>query len=259
LAGAVSAISKAPVFVHFLDKRKALARSEKISQENEAIYTGFFEQAGCPPEVVQEASTAILRRFRKLFSPLTEVRMLEGGEVFSFDHFKLRVLHTPGHTAGSISLFDDANGVLLSGDCLIENVVPYTAVELASSENSPHYYGAEQYDTSLELLRSLPVQSVLPGHRKPFSGHREVIEQVKHDRSQRREKILELLAAQKRQNGDTPGISLYEATRQLLPNASGGGMLFVSLSDIHGYLELMEKEGLVTTTCNDGKWRYALF
>lgn len=43
-------------------------------------------------------------------SPLTE------GQVFDLGGRKLQVLHTPGHTAGSICLLDAANRILFSGD-----------------------------------------------------------------------------------------------------------------------------------------------
>jgi glyoxylase-like metal-dependent hydrolase (beta-lactamase superfamily II) len=258
LAGAVAAISKATVFVHHRDKHKALAGAGKKNSENEVLFRGFFEEAGVPKEIAIKATTGILNRFRKYYSPLSDVELLEGGEVFSFDLFKIRILHTPGHTAGSICLFDDTNGVLLSGDCLIEGVIPYTSAELENPGDLPRYYGLEQYERSLELLGALPVRSVLPGHGTPFPSHGELIERVKHDRGQRRKKILDLLAAEKGGHGGAPGISLYEATRRLLPNASREAGLYMSLSDVRGYLEIMEKEGLIAATLSGGQRLYHL-
>jgi glyoxylase-like metal-dependent hydrolase (beta-lactamase superfamily II) len=258
LAGALAAISKAPVFVHHRDKNKTLAHSGEKSRENEVLFRGFFDEAGVPIEIAQKTTMAILNRFRKHLSPLSDVELLEGGEIFSFDLFKLRVLHTPGHTAGSICLFDDTNGVLLSGDCLIEDVIPYTFAELENPGDLPRYYGLEQYERSLELLGALPVRSVLPGHGTPFAGHGELIERVKHNWAQRRRKILDLLAAEKEGNGGAPGISLYEATMRLLPNASREAWLYMSLSEVRGYLEILEKEGLVRATLSGGQRLYHL-
>lgn len=45
------------------------------------------------------------------------VELAEGG-VVRFGEIRLRVLHTPGHTEGSVCLQDDANGLLFSGDTL---------------------------------------------------------------------------------------------------------------------------------------------
>ncbi len=45
------------------------------------------------------------------------VDLAEGGEV-RFGSIRLRVLHTPGHTEGSVCLYDADDGLLFSGDTL---------------------------------------------------------------------------------------------------------------------------------------------
>jgi glyoxylase-like metal-dependent hydrolase (beta-lactamase superfamily II) len=45
------------------------------------------------------------------------VELAEGGEI-RFGEIRLRVLHTPGHTAGSVCLLSTDDGVLFSGDTL---------------------------------------------------------------------------------------------------------------------------------------------
>ena len=45
------------------------------------------------------------------------VDLAEGGEV-RFGSIRLRVLHTPGHTEGSVCLYDAGDGLLFSGDTL---------------------------------------------------------------------------------------------------------------------------------------------
>jgi glyoxylase-like metal-dependent hydrolase (beta-lactamase superfamily II) len=46
-------------------------------------------------------------------------RLLAEGDVLDLGDRSLRVLHTPGHSADSICLFDDAVGLLFAGDTLI--------------------------------------------------------------------------------------------------------------------------------------------
>ncbi len=45
------------------------------------------------------------------------VELAEGGEI-RFGEIRLRVLHTPGHTEGSVCLISDEEGLLFSGDTL---------------------------------------------------------------------------------------------------------------------------------------------
>jgi glyoxylase-like metal-dependent hydrolase (beta-lactamase superfamily II) len=44
--------------------------------------------------------------------------MLEEGQVLTVGHIELKVLHTPGHSPGSISLYSEEEGVLFDGDVL---------------------------------------------------------------------------------------------------------------------------------------------
>ena len=150
LAGAVAAISKASVFVHYGDKRRTLSGSAGASRENEVLFRGFFEEAGVPGDITHKSVAAILDRLCKHLSPLSDVELLKGGELFSFDLFNLSVLHTPGHTPGSICLFDKTNGVLFSGDCLIQGVIPYITIPLKDPGDLTRYCGLEQYERSLE-------------------------------------------------------------------------------------------------------------
>jgi glyoxylase-like metal-dependent hydrolase (beta-lactamase superfamily II) len=259
LAGAVAAISKAPVFVHYRDKRRTLSGSEEASKENEVLIRGFFEEAGVPGEIANKSTSAILGRLRKHLSPLSDVELLKGGELFSFDLFNLAVIHAPGHTPGSICLFDETNGTLLSGDCLIQGVIPYVTIALKNPEDLPRYCGLEQYERSLEAMAALPVRTVLPGHGEPFSGHRELIERVKRERAKRRRRILQIVGAGKDGHSETAGLSQFEVATSLFLCGSDGGKLLMGISEARGCLEMLENEGLVTAiTVNGGKRLYRL-
>jgi hydroxyacylglutathione hydrolase len=64
-----------------------------------------------------------LERPEPLFAPfeippsLPAVELAEGG-LIRFGELRLRVLHTPGHTAGSVCLLAEEEGLLFSGDTL---------------------------------------------------------------------------------------------------------------------------------------------
>jgi hydroxyacylglutathione hydrolase len=60
---------------------------------------------------------------RPMFAPfeivpsVPAVELAEGGEI-RFGAIRLSVLHTPGHTEGSVSLYSADDGILFSGDTL---------------------------------------------------------------------------------------------------------------------------------------------
>jgi hydroxyacylglutathione hydrolase len=82
-------------------------------------------------------------------------RMLKDGDVVRIGNGELRVLHTPGHSPGSVSLL--ADGFLLSGDTLFMEGVGRTDLPGGSRQ---------QLVRSLrEKLMTLPDETlVLPGH-----------------------------------------------------------------------------------------------
>jgi len=258
--GAVAAAGRAVVFVHCRDRYWTLLGAEELSRENEGLFHDFFEKAGVPAEMAREKTGVFLSRLRKRFTPVAGMELLKGGEVFSFDHFRLKVLHTPGHSAGSICLFDETDRVLLAGDTLIRGHIPYIYTDLKSPAGLPQYRGLEQYERSLDLLGALPVRLVLPGHGAPFAGHLEVIGRIKRNRARRRQRILDILRADKRRRGPASGMTQFEVANKLFPSAviDGAIAIFMIISEVRSCLEMMEKEGLVASAVKKGNQVYSL-
>ncbi len=73
------------------------------------------------------------------------VRPLEEGHVFDLGGVRLEVLHTPGHTPGSICLLDRANRVLYSGDTVSHGPVYLCGPGCSSAD----------YTASLRRLKDL--------------------------------------------------------------------------------------------------------
>jgi glyoxylase-like metal-dependent hydrolase (beta-lactamase superfamily II) len=75
------------------------------------------------PIAIHPADAYRLARPEPLYAPfeippcVPAVELVEGGEI-RFGEIRLRVLHTPGHTEGSVCLQGDADGLLFSGDTL---------------------------------------------------------------------------------------------------------------------------------------------
>jgi len=59
-------------------------------------------------------------------------RLLKGGEIISLGKLKLKVIHTPGHTRGSICLLVDKK--LFTGDTLLRNSIGRTDLPGASEK-----------------------------------------------------------------------------------------------------------------------------
>ncbi|PSL37051.1 glyoxylase-like metal-dependent hydrolase (beta-lactamase superfamily II) [Labedella gwakjiensis] len=87
---------------------------------------------------------------------------VEDGYTIDLGDRRLTVLHLPGHSPGSVALFDEHDGALFSGDVVYDDVL-FDELD-----------GADQaaYVRSLERLLSLDVRTVYPGHGDAFGADR---------------------------------------------------------------------------------------
>jgi hydroxyacylglutathione hydrolase len=137
--------------------------------------------AGGAPIAVHPLDRDRLIHPAPLFAPfeippsVPAVDLAEGGRV-RFGEIDLQVLHTPGHTEGSVCLLDPAAGLLLSGDTLFAGSWGRTDLPGGSQE---------QMAESLGRLGGLDAHiRVLPGHGPATTIGRERpwLEQVKASR-----------------------------------------------------------------------------
>lgn len=89
-------------------------------------------------------------------------RYLDDGDILDLGDRQLTVLHLPGHSPGSIGLYEPATGTLFSGDVVYDD------------ELLDDIHGADlaQYVQTMTRLRDLPVTVCHPGHGPSFDGTR---------------------------------------------------------------------------------------
>ncbi|MEM7194647.1 MAG: MBL fold metallo-hydrolase [Pseudomonadota bacterium] len=94
-----------------------------------------------------------LSRYTLTPAPLTG--FLDDGDVVDLGDRVFRVLHLPGHTPGSIALYENRTGILFSGD------IVYRGGLIANAWHS----NVGHYNESLQRLREIPVSTVHAGHQ----------------------------------------------------------------------------------------------
>jgi hydroxyacylglutathione hydrolase len=85
-------------------------------------------------------------------------RKLEGGETLDLGGIEFKVIHVPGHSAGSIGLFNDDYRLLMSGDTIYADgaIGRYDLVSANPAD----------LKKSLKLIASLNVDILLPCHNR---------------------------------------------------------------------------------------------
>jgi glyoxylase-like metal-dependent hydrolase (beta-lactamase superfamily II) len=116
-----------------------------------------FEAAGQPvPELLIDAlpyDGFNLHAFRT--PPAAITRWLADGDVLDLGDRSFQVVHAPGHSPGSICLWEPAAASLLSGDVIVDGEPLLD--ELPRSNPA-------DFAASLRRLRELPVRTVFAGH-----------------------------------------------------------------------------------------------
>lgn len=91
--------------------------------------------------------------------------LLKGGEIINLGELEIEVIHTPGHSPGSVCFYLPKEGVLISGDTLFHGTIG----NLSFPTSEPNRMWG-----SLEKLAHLPPETrVVPGHGEETTIGRE--------------------------------------------------------------------------------------
>lgn len=102
-----------------------------------------------------ERGRTLSETFHQVAKIVTVDKELEDGDTIETENFQLEVIHTPGHSSGSICLYDKERKMLISGDTLFEDTV---------GRNDLPGGNYNEMRFSLEKLDKLNIQYMFPGH-----------------------------------------------------------------------------------------------
>ena len=95
-------------------------------------------------------------------------KLLKEGDIIEIGEGKLKVIHTPGHTAGGACFYDEENRILFAGDTLFKDSVGRYDLATASGE--------ALFDSIKNKLFKLPDEvRVFPGHNSATTIGREKV------------------------------------------------------------------------------------
>jgi len=121
-------------------------------------------------------------------SPLPDL-FIEGGEL-RVQGRELKVLPTPGHTRGHLCLWDNSSQILVAGDHILPHITPSIGVEVPLG-GLPLLH----FLSSLELVRDLPAQLVLPAHGPTFRDLAGRVDQLLEHHQHRLQLCLEAVGS----------------------------------------------------------------
>ena len=116
-------------------------------------------------------------------------RYLADGDRIEIAGYRLECLFTPGHSPGHLCLYDPVRRILFSGDHVLPEITSYIGMMGMLRMDDP----LACYLKSLDRVKHLEVDLVLPGHRQPFQDHRDRIAQLLRHHDTRLNEIVSIL------------------------------------------------------------------
>lgn len=173
--------------------------------------------------------------------------VLDDGDELVAGGRRLRVVQTPGHSVGHVSLWDAETATLLSGDHLLADITPNPVLEPDDNELGRRRSLVEYLD-SLDRFIDLDPHVVAPGHGSAFTDLDTWATTVRAHHQRRAAVILDIV----RELGEaTP----FELSQRLFPSLDGFNHI-LGVSEVAGHLDLLSASGSVT--CDVGSLhRYA--
>jgi glyoxylase-like metal-dependent hydrolase (beta-lactamase superfamily II) len=243
MAAPLREISGAPIYASPLEG-EALRMDPQLG----AFYIRMMEQAGLSEEMVGRQREHI-QAVRGMGEPVNEFRPIEELGALRCGPSTFRTVPTPGHTPGSISLWDAERRILIAGDTVIKKITPNPFLAPEEGAANGRFRSLQNYMDTLGRIRDLRPALIHCGHGEPvedFNSHYEWL--MTHHQNR-----LEAVRACLRRKPHTP----QEVAVCLFPEAAREGS-FLAVSEVYAHLDLLEEAGEVRRRMQGGVAIYSI-
>ncbi len=221
LARVVIEESGASAYIHEWDAPAVAAETDYRA------YRELLTAAGVPNRII-ERMEAGYEKFKGFAYPLEQVETLKDEDEILFEHESLSVVHTPGHTPGSICLVRTSNRLVFASDTVLKTITPNPVLSPDPINPKRRFQSLGEYLVSLARVRALAPTLVKGGHGDDVTDFDEHFHRMFLFTKSRQSKLMGLLPKE--------GTTAWEASMMLFPNANGYHR-FLALSETVAHLD----------------------
>lgn len=227
LASRVQQISGCKIYVHSWEADFVANRLDY----NE--HRGLLRRAGVPEDVIDS--------FEKGYSSISpysggrfEFETVEDEDEFIFEKESLRVVHTPGHTPGSICLMREGNRELMAADTVIKHITPNPLLNCDPIDRRRRFPSLSEYLCSVSRIKEMAPTHIHCGHGHPVTDYGEHFHNLLKHTRERQARLLQLLPKK--------GATAWEMSLLLFPNARGE-QRYLAVSEAQAHLDMAVADG----------------
>jgi glyoxylase-like metal-dependent hydrolase (beta-lactamase superfamily II) len=235
LAWRVQEVSGAEILMHSWEEKKVL------NNQDYSEHKKLLNRAGVPQEVIEKFEQGYLK-----FSPLggnqISFTSVKDEEDIIFENGSLKVLHTPGHTPGSICLLRESNRELIAADTVIKHISPNPMLHVDPLDSHRRFPSLSEYLCSVARIKEIAPTFIHSGHGHPILDYAEHFHRLVTRTQERQMKVISLIPKQ--------GATAWDVSGLLFPTAEGVHR-YLAVSEAQAHLDmavaderlLMEKHG----------------
>jgi glyoxylase-like metal-dependent hydrolase (beta-lactamase superfamily II) len=237
MAAELSRGSGAPVYAHG-DDQAAIRHDPSV----QAFLAGLIAESGTPPDLADKMHDMMFY-LSGVSEPVEDIHPLEELDGIHCGEARFEFVRLPGHTPGSVGLWEPRLRILIGGDTAIERITPnpFSAPDPAS----PHgrFRSLASYWETFRRIREMNPAVIHAGHLRPITDFPayEVWSLGLHH--QRQQAILAAIRGGAR--------TVHEIALALFPEVVPQGA-FLALTEVFSHLDLLEEEGRVGSGSRDG-------
>ena len=223
---------KAKVTAHAED----IIAIEKGMEVSVGRYTNFLKLTGVPLPIGLMLGFFFLM-FRTMSDNCTVNNVMRDGDEVELGKYRGKVVETPGHSKGSVSIFLEKERVLFCGDTIIEHITPNAFMMLDEHKRLPVRMSQAEFYESLARIRKLSPVMIYSAHGKAVSDIDKIIDGYEKAFAERQEKIMSIIRSGEK--------NIYRIARKLFPEIGGTKLpleIFLSISEVYTNMQILQRE-----------------
>lgn len=204
----------------------------------------FARTGGFPPA---ELADAIHKHPGYRFRPLeyVEFTAVEDGDILTLGDYSFTCIKTPGHTRGHVCLYEKQKKLLVSGDHILQDITPN--ISLWSDRHDPLL----DYLCSLDKVKELDADLVLPGHRSLITDMKRRIEELQEHHRIRAEEVMSIVCEKPRNAYEVAARMTWDLTYDVFEDFPIAQKWFAA-GEALAHLKFLEGQNRIRRVLRDG-------
>ncbi|MFD1037564.1 MBL fold metallo-hydrolase [Virgibacillus byunsanensis] len=199
-------------------------------------------------DIPEDIATKMIVNTKEFVSSVTPYptvgHYLEEREKFPIGKYEYEVIFTPGHSDGLVSFYNKEKNMLLSTDHILPKITPNISYWF---HGDPNPLGT--YLQSLDKIRKLDADFVVPSHGNPFYGANKRIDEIRSHHDDRLAHTLELVRGSS---------TVYEVCQKLFKKELTIHETRFAIGETIAHLEYLVARGECKKETVNGKYLYTI-